>query len=242
MATEEEELAQTVAAWLNYKSLVGLKGQLSESMLTVPIAEYLASKHGREISMEVPHPLFRTGARGRPKQIDFVREVRGDKSQGDGAKDERNWKLAMECKYQSDTAQRLVDDICRLAVLAQCRKQVGGPKRLFLFAGERNEKRQRLDVRINSGGENGRVSVFEGVLRRFDDGDSWKKLTVDLRSLSKGQKRLFRNFCTEYGASMPSKLSTEMVGFGKSGRFSCTIWQVLSVSGTRLLTDADWDF
>ena len=166
MATEEEELAQTVAAWLNYKSLVGLKGQLSESMLTVPIAEYLASKHGREISMEVPHPLFRTGAKGRPKQLDFVREVRSERKTGESALNAKNWTMAMECKYQSDTAQRLIDDICRLAVLAQCRKEIGGPKRLFLFAGERNEQGEPLDVRINSGEEIGRVSVFDGVLKR----------------------------------------------------------------------------
>ncbi|MDF1726947.1 MAG: hypothetical protein P1U53_04265 [Sulfitobacter sp.] len=225
MSTEEMDLCQAVAAWLNYKSLVGLKGQLSESMLNAPIAEFLAARHGSEVNMEENHPAFSTGRRGRPKQIDFVRRRRGEKT----------WHVAIECKYQSDTPQRLIDDICRLAVLAQCGKKIGNPKRLFLLAGERSESHEPLDVRINSEGK--RISVFDSVLSRITESDTVKRPAIC--DLSGGQKKLFENFCDGYKSSIPSKIKTERIGFGESGRYACSIWRISSVKGTKLIDVED---
>lgn len=224
MSTEQDLVCQTVSAWLQYKSLVGLKGQLSESMLNVPIAEFLAARHGSEVTMEVPHPLFKKASRRRPKQIDFVRKKRNEKT----------WHSAIEFKYQSDTPQRLIDDICRLVTLAQCRESIGSPERLFLLAGERTTDKDPLDVRINSG-DGGRVSVFQDIFRRINDENARNPLICNLKKLSTRQRLLFCEFCKGYDAKIPTQIETRLVGFGESGRYACSIWRMVSVKGSGLL-------
>ena len=64
-------LCRAVVYWLNYKHLTGLENLFSEASLTLPIAEFLTTKHVPQLRAEVNHPRFKA-VFGRPRQIDFV--------------------------------------------------------------------------------------------------------------------------------------------------------------------------
>jgi hypothetical protein len=229
--TETQELCDAVASWLCYKSLTGLKSHLHEAMMGVPIAEYLSTKHGKEIESEVKHPVLDTGGKGRPKQVDFVRRK---KRGGD-------WHAVYECKYQTDTPIRLISDIGRLLTLRQSStsessmvKSVGNPKRYFVFAGERDSIDRPLDRKINMG-KDGHKSVFEGILlRRVTDLNDIKR--VNLNSLNDAQTELFRSFAKSNTVLLPSVFLTRLKGIAISAKYSCAVWEISSAKGSKLLS------
>lgn len=229
MSSETQELSEAVVTWLHYKRLTGLGNLLKEYSITLPIAEYLTAKHGKEVQGEKAHPLFKTRDKGRPRQIDFVR-VRGG---------EKTWFEAYECKFQTNDAARILDDICRLACLAQCRDDIGTPDRFFLYAGTMIANEPLMSTRNNVMGEK-RQYFFSDLLseEREENGHKDRKIFV-LRNLREHQKKLFAKFANEYGAKIPSVIVTELAGMASSGGFGCAVWRVTQQKGSSLVSAID---
>lgn len=226
MATEEQRLCEAVASWLLYKSLTGLSSHLNESSMGVPIAEFLASQHGREIESERQHPRFKSKSAGRPKQIDFVRT----KTSG------THWHAAYECKYQNDTKERLIADICRLLCLGdqEVRAEIGTPKRFFVFAGKRNDADVPISLSINSAA-GGRISIFNGILRRSPAGLE-ERLTCRISDLDRRQVDHFVRFAKTNEVKLPSVFVSELKGLAIMSDYACSIWQIMSSKGSKLLS------
>lgn len=223
MPTEMQELSETVASWLLYKSFTGLRNVLSEASLAVPIGEFLASKHGREVIAEENHPVFRNGGRGRPWQLDFVRMRRGD----------RNWHSAYETKFSNLSFASIVRDIARLLCLSQA-DGIGNPDRFLIIADSFSETIPFLSLNINNPG-GPRINAFEGILSVNNNVGEQVKI-FDLRNLSEGQKAPFMEFVNNSGVRLPSTIRTELVGLSDSNkRFVCGIWRISARQGHGLL-------
>ena len=229
MSTEQQELAEAVATWLHYKTLTGLRELLNEASMTLTIAEFLAARHGREVTAEKAHPLFVTGAKGRPRQIDFVRMRRGENA----------WKAAYECKFNTDKEALIVADLCRLVCLAQCHG-IGTPDLFFVFAGKFKAGERLINSRVNTG-KNSRLSFFENLLLEGSDDKPNARNSFRLETLAARQKLVFREFSSTYNASLPSVIVTELKGWATSGTVACGIWRVTREKGSRLLSSADLD-
>lgn len=219
--SDEQELCEAVAAWLSYKSLTGLSGHLNEGSIGVPIAEYLTTRFNTEVKSEQQHPMFKSPKRGRPKQVDFVRA----KNRGN------DWHSVYECKYQEDTAHRLIADICRLTCLAQTGER-GRPRRYFVLAGKRKRHGEPIDRLINANGR--RISVFQDILLRDPESIN-KPKTVKLNSLAPSQIRYFEDFARENDVRLSSSMVTELVGFALAGSYACSVWELKSSKGSKLL-------
>lgn len=106
-------LASGVANWLSEKSSIGLEGLFSESLLAVPIAEFIASESEFSLAREVPHPGFRRLGKGRGEQIDFILKDRAT----------NDWRAAVEVKYLragytcAKYGNLIASDLLRLAAI-----------------------------------------------------------------------------------------------------------------------------
>jgi hypothetical protein len=229
MSTEQQELAEAVATWLHYKTLTGLRGLLNEASMTLPIAEFLAAKHGKEIVGEKRHPLFATGAPGRPRQIDFVRLRRGENA----------WLAAYECKFRTDNQTLIVADICRLVCLAQC-EGIGSPDRFFVFAGKLRPGSRLIGSMFNTG-NGSRLPFFDGLLLEGSGEQSQIRNSFRLEELMSRQKEAFREFASKHDKMLPSVIVTELQGWAVSGSEACGIWRVTQASGSKLLSLTDLD-
>lgn len=219
MATEPQEICETVAGWFAYKSHTGLSQLFSEASLTVPIGEYLSTKHQGEVQSEKAHPLFKKSGRGRPKQIDFVRLKRGSDI----------WHAAYECKLLPSTVSRIVEDICRLTCLTQA-SCVGTPNRYLVVAGTASRFKELRDTKINAG-QNSRICAYDGVLSFSRSQPTRNKL----RTLHRSQKRYFSDFAKKYEARLPSAIKTDLCGEANYERYGCWIWRISAVQGCKLL-------
>ena len=227
--SEQQELTQAVAGWLSYKSLTGLRGHLNEASISVPITEFLSTRHGESMRSEVAHPLFKGEKRkGRPKQLDFVQRRR----KGEGT----SWLAAYECKFQTDLPSRMIADICRLLVLNQA-NGIGNPKRFFLLAGERKDPNIPLDRMINSTAS-GRISVFKDTLLR-QPSEINSQLSVRLNTLHAEQRSLYASFARENDVKIPSAFSTKLKGLSVAAKYSCAIWEIKAANGSKLLDASD---
>lgn len=222
LETENQHLAEAVSSWLHYKSLTGLNGLFNEASMAVPIAEFLAAKHGAEIESERRHPVM--GAKtnsGRPPQIDFVRLKRS----------KRTWHAAYECKFKTTSYYSIATDICRLVSLSQ-EASVGKPRSYFVYATELGKADTILTNSFQ--GESGLQSYYEGILLR--DMDSLgKESSFSLSGLHKTQLQPFRAFCKKTKLSVPSTIKTRLEGYSESGKFTTAIWEVRGVSGSKQL-------
>jgi hypothetical protein len=227
MPTEQQELAEAVAAWLHYKSLTGLSGLLTEASMTLPIAEYLYSKHRSEIHGEREHPLFAKGARGRPKQVDFVRLRRGDKTSF----------AAYECKFRTTNQELIVADICRLVCLAQCRDKIGSPERYFILSNKLRKGSRLLDTMSNTG-EGSRFSFFGNLLLEGRKKSSFEANSFKLLDLEPRQKEIFQRFAKKNNVALPSIIVSQLVGWAVTGDDACGIWRITQERGS-VMTSAD---
>ena len=198
---------------------------LNESSMTVPIAEYLAAKYGREVQSEKDHPYF-ASEHGRPKQIDFVREKRGSE----------NWHAAYECKFQTQSFHSIVNDICRLALLAQV-AGVGSPHRYFIYAAKIAEDDTVLSNRFNTGCGD-RLPYFDPIFLREAD-DVGESNEFYLRNLHRKQLEAFRSFAKTNRVALPSGLKTTLVGWSATRSYKCLIWRITSLQGSVLLKRKD---
>jgi hypothetical protein len=221
MKSEAQEIAESVATWLHYKSLTGLNGLLNESSMAVPIAEYLSAKHGREVHSEKAHPLFSNNLKGRPKQLDFVRLKNNDDT----------WHAAYESKFDTVSFDLIVNDLCRLLCLAQA-SNVGSPRRYFIYGAQtEGEKGIFLANKFNSG-DGLRKSYFEAILPRKM---AVKNLTFRLKELHEKQLKVFRAFAKDHDVGLPSKIRVELGGLLKSGNYVCAVWQLWASQGSSLI-------
>jgi len=221
--SEAQEISETVASWFHYKSLTGLNGLLKESSMAVPIAEYLASKHGREVESEKAHPLFNSGGQGRPKQIDFVRVKHGD----------RTWHSAYETKFKTRNFDLIIGDLCRLLCLAQA-VDVGNPGRFLIYAVKLEGDGAILDNKFNPGGHN-RISYFENILPRPNTVGKNKDCVFKINELHAKQRSSFRKFAKSHKVELPSSVRVKLSGSFESGGFSCAVWQIWAQKGSTLL-------
>lgn len=222
MTSEIQDMSRAVVCWLEYKSLTGMSGLFSEASLAVPIAEFLSRKHGNEIKSEVAHPLFDTGAAGRPRQLDFVREAKG----------ENKWHAAFECKFQNGSLTDVVNDVCRLLCLSQV-KAFTCSNRYFIFARKLGGANLLLDSDLNIGA--GRQNAFDKIFLQqetdIDQKNSFK--IVDLHSR---QRDAFAGFAKKYKKPLPSKIVTKLCGMSQGLEYACAIWRITSEKGSELVT------
>ena len=221
MTSEAQDICRAVVCWLEYKSLTGMSGLFSEASLAVPIAEFLSRKHGNEIKSEVPHPLFDIGSKGRPRQIDFVREARGEK----------RWHAAFECKFQNDSLSDVISDVCRLLCLSQVNGIPCGD-RYFVFARKLGE--DNLLFSHGSYVEGSKMSRFEKILMH-SKGDLDTKNSFKIDELNKKQKNAFEAFAKKYKVPLPSQIVTKLCGLSQGEDYACAIWRISSEKGSKLL-------
>jgi len=190
--------------------------------MTLPIAEYLAAKHGKEVKGEVNHPLFKTESRGRPKQIDFVRMRAGENA----------WLSAYECKFSTLNQALIVQDLCRLVCLSQSRETIGTPDRFFLYSGEMKDGSLLKSSQFNTG-EGERRSFFGGLLSEDRDDPN---ISFRIDSLHPNQRRRFIEFAKANKAKLPSVVESHLSGWAVSGKIACAIWRVTQSRGSILLS------
>jgi hypothetical protein len=219
MTSEPQDISRAVVCWLEYKSLTGMNGLFSEASLAVPISEFLSRRHGGQIKSEVAHPLFASQSRGRPRQIDFVREANGNKT----------WLSAYECKFQNISLSDIINDICRLI----CLSLPGGIKckdRYFIFARKLGEANILIDKEINIG--KARLSTFDKILLQ-QEVYIGQKNSFKIRELHQNQQDVFNRFSKEYGVNLPSQMVTKLCGMSRGLEYACAIWRISSESGSR---------
>ena len=225
MTSEAQDISRAVVCWLEYMSLTGMSGLFSEASLAVPIAEFLSRKHGDEIKSEVAHPQFDKGSKGRPRQIDFVREAKG----------KNRWHAAFECKFQKSSLPDVINDVCRLLCLSQD-NGIPCSDRYFVFARKLGETKQLFDKEINVG--SARQSAFHKILLQQeinrDENNSFK-----ISDLHQKQQDAFKKFSKEYNAQLPSQIVTKLCGFSQGLEYACAIWRISSEKGSKLLTLGD---
>lgn len=227
MKSEAQEISEAVASWLHYKSLTGLKGLLKESSMAVPIAEYLSTRHGREVESEKPHPLFNSGGKGRPKQIDFVRVKHGEKS----------WHAAYETKFQTQSFDLIINDVCRLLCLSQD-LNIGNPNRFLIYASQAEKDTPFLDNKFNTG-DGRRVSYFEGILPLKAVGEKLNTCAFRIAELHEKQQITFKKFMKEQDVKLPSKISIKIEGFYETGGYLCATWRILAQKGSKLINETE---
>lgn len=220
--SEAQDIADCVTAWLAYKHKVGLADLLNESSMAVPIAEYLAARHGTQIKSEVAHPLFEAKKKGRPRQIDFVRYKSNNTA----------WHAAFETKFETTDLYKIAGDLCRLVCLAQA-KNVGNPARYFVYSAKTTKGKAFLGSSFNDA--SGRKSYFDGVLSR-DVQELGKPLAVRINGLHDKQRKPFRLFAREYKTKIPSTFKINLKGWTEFGGFTCAVWQVLAARGSTLIS------
>lgn len=220
MSSEAQEISEAVSTWLHYQSLTGLKGLLSEALMTIPIAEYLSSVYGREVKAEVDHPLLKKAQVGRPNQIDFVRMKSGEKT----------WHAAYETKFQTQSYLQIALDLCRLVYLAQNRG-IGSPTRYFIY-GAKVEKDGAFLNNLNNTGEGPREILFDRVLEKVEIG---KERKFRFSQLPRKGREPFVTFSKHHSIPLPSMVETKLVGKYRSGLFLCAVWQVLASRGSTLI-------
>lgn len=228
MKSEAQELSEAVASWLHYKSKVGLQQLLNEASMAVPIAEFLAARHGRDVQSEVAHPFFSQGGLGRPRQIDFVRSQRGN---------DNVWHSAYETKYQTKDFSAIMSDVCRLVCLAQA-AGVGNPNRYFVYAAETPETGGILENEFNTG-QGGRTPYYKGLLYKTKK-QLGKNQTFSIQNLEERQKSAFREFSKRYCVKIPSSMKIELTGFFRAGGYCCAVWQVWAAQGSKLIQASDF--
>lgn len=225
MASEPQEIAECVTSWLHYKSLTGLKGLFNESSLAVPIAEYLAVNHRREVKSEVNHPSFPKSGSGRPKQLDFVREKQGEK----------NWHAAYETKFQTQNFERIIFDICRLLCLSSV-ETIRTQNRYLIYAAAVEKGGGILENRFNSDG--GRQEYFESILPRRNDSD--EDISFRITDLHPKQRLPFKSFLKENKKlQLPTVIKVRREGWSTSDRFICAVWRVSGSQGAGLIGHKD---
>lgn len=225
MSTDPQVIANAVVSWLNYKNLTGLKGLFTEAAIGIPIAELLSTKYGQEIESERKHPVF-DSAKGRPRQIDFVRVKR----------DKLTWYAAYECKFMRISFEGIVSDLCRLLCLNQA-KGIGKPEKYFIFAGKLGRDDELLKCEINTG-DGSRIPAFKDILALGSCGKKGVDCKKSFRpiDLHPKQRQAFQTFARDYKVSLPSKIVTNLEGWCIHLEFGCAVWRVTAESGSRLLS------
>lgn len=118
---------ECIGYWLNYEHLCKRRELFSESYLTIPIGQFLISRHGGLVKKEYPHPFLNDsiGKKGKKASIDYV-VVNNDKS----------IELAIETKWISGSptlVKDIVRDLIRLSMIARnCDASA-----YFILAGEK---------------------------------------------------------------------------------------------------------
>lgn len=207
----EQDVCEAVSSWLSYKSLTGLRSLINESSIKVPISEFLSTNSKLTIQAEVPHPKFRTGGRGRPKQIDYVIKGKGNR-----------WDEVYETKYHPDTPQRVIDDLCRLICLSH-NGALGNPRRYFLFAGRLQDGSADLSQKVQIGG--GKVELFSNMLLMSSQ-DVGTKVVVEPETLEAKRRNMFASFCEEYDIELPTKFESVLCGRANAGRYIVYLWRL----------------
>ena len=225
MTSEIQDMSRAVVCWLEYKSLTGMNGIFSEASLAVPIAEFLSRKYHNEIKSEVRHPTFDKKSDGRPRQIDFVREAKGEK----------RWHAAYECKFENSSLLDIISDVCRLLCLSQD-KGIPCNDRYFIFARKLGEANLLFDRESNV--EGSRKSRFERILLQSKD-DLNKKNSFKISDLNEKQKKAFEFFAKKYKCQLPSQIVTKLCGWSQGSEYACGIWRISSEQGSKLLTFGD---
>jgi len=106
-------LARGIGGWLQFEHACHRSTIFSEKYLSVPIAQILNTKFGKNVHAEVRHPILGdlSPGRGRPPEIDFV--VKNDNQE---------ITVAIEAKWVSGTVtkqsvERVIWDLVRLAMI-----------------------------------------------------------------------------------------------------------------------------
>lgn len=112
-------LAHGLNSWLTFEEMCGRSALFSESYLTAPLGQLLASRYGARLIAEYPHPVLTTGKTGvgRKPALDFaVLDAPA------------HVELAIETKWlsKSNTLHRdIITDLVRLALVVNAHEAEG---------------------------------------------------------------------------------------------------------------------
>ena len=121
-------IVECVGYWLNYEHLCKRRELFSERYLSVPIGQFLISRHGHLVKSEYPHPFLNDsiGKKGRKASIDYV-VVNKERS---------DIELAIETKWISSSTT-LVKDIIRDLIRLELVARNCDASAYFILAGEK---------------------------------------------------------------------------------------------------------
>ena len=221
-----ENLARAIVHWLAYERLCNREHLLSESMLTVPVGQFLNSTQKLRVEAELRYPAQQV-RRGRPRQMDFALIRRG----------ERTVAHVVESKWITDDRdfkQEIFDDLLRLET---CEYQ-DDEGRWFIVAGEQRHIDFSIrNTHLNTG--NGQILAFNQVLS-FDVAQP--RLNVRVADAADALKVLWRSAAERLGQLLlPLSITSSLITSAQSGNaatdFQCLIWQIQSVRNrvTRLI-------
>ncbi len=208
------ELGQAVHHWLAFQSLCGRVPLFSEAYLSQPVGEFCLSHHSGSLEPEWTIPDLRSGAPGRPKQVDYVLKSR----------DTKRLTAAVEAKFIGPSTvdtQRIVDDLLRLERIRDPSGQM--VHRYFIVAGRTVDFDARFIGRTDRT-DGGNVAFLPPVL----DLQNEDRKDIDIEQVGDAWNRLFLNFSSDYGVDIPRGLVTKLLAYQSSDAISVALWRVLS--------------
>lgn len=219
--TQAIQLARAVHRWLAFQKLCGRDAVFSEGYLTHPIAEFVSAHHSGEIKPEYTLAEFKTGDRGRPKQVDFVLTTRNS---GDV-------QAAIESKWVGDSAfskQAIVDDLLRLERFRDPNRHV---ERFFLVGGlTANFKKNFLELNFRTTNGN------KPFLRRLLPKTRGYTKVIKVAEASFSRRKFYRRFEREYGVEIPKGFSTLLHSYVSGDGIDIYLWGVQSSRGRRVFS------
>jgi hypothetical protein len=219
-----EALPRAIGRWLSFQRFCGRDVMFSESYLVQPIAEFILHHHSGHIEPEYPHPAFKTGKRGRPKQVDFALLT----------PHARDVEQVIESKWVRDrdyAKQAIVDDLLRL----ECFRDSSGRyvTRYFLLAGLLDHiDKHFLSLKFRDGRKN------VPFTRRFlSDKKALPHTNIDAVTPTGSIRQYYREFQKMYKCDVPKHFNTTLVSrYRIPGDVGVYLWRVGSIPHRTVFT------
>lgn len=210
------ELASAIQHWLDYQVLCRRGMLVSEAYLAQPVGEYLRAHHSGEIRAEWSIPGLQTGARGRPRQLDYALLSR----------DSSRLVAAIEAKWVTSRRiepQRIVDDLLRLESVRSDQGQ--SVTRFFLVAGLSSDfNAYFLNAQVRAGGVN--HALLGPLLNQV----AGQPLSVSVANSQDPWRGYFKSFAESHQTTVPTSFTTRFVADYPGTAARACVWRVSSVS------------
>lgn len=213
------ELCRTIHHWLAFQRSCGRLSLFSEAYLAQPVGEFIRAHHSGPIRPEWTIPDLKSGARGRPRQLDYVLLSR----------DTGRLIAAIEAKWvkaKPVDPQRIINDLLRLERLRDNTGQA--VLRYFVVAGiSRDFERYFRSRKVRS------KDREQDFLRPVLDRSKTRKKRVRVHGVGNPWKGYYENFAETYGVELPRGFITKRLESCDADGVSVWLWKVMSRKNRR---------